>query len=105
MLARLDPTYADKPLNTAHEFARALYLWKAAISEFRNDALKFTGSVIADAFFPTESTKVKSHHTSVRSLRRRMALIPGTRARPLRRRPCGSQFGTDVEQVGRTRER
>jgi len=52
MLARLDPTYADKPLNTAHEFARALYLWKAAISEFRNDALKFTGSVIADAFSP-----------------------------------------------------
>lgn len=62
MLARLDPTYADKPLNTAHEFARALYLWKAAIFEFRNEALQFTGSVIADAFFPTESTKAQSHH-------------------------------------------
>lgn len=62
MLARLDPAYGDKPLNTAHEFARALYLWKTTVFDFRDEALQLAGSVIADTFFPTESTKTQSHH-------------------------------------------
>jgi len=62
MLARLDPSYADEPLNRTHEFARSLYLWKAALFEFRNEALQLAGSVIANVFFPQESTKTQSHH-------------------------------------------
>jgi DNA helicase II / ATP-dependent DNA helicase PcrA len=62
MLARLDPTFADKRLNTAHEFARCLYLWKTAFYEVRSEALQLVGSVIADVFFPKEAARSRSHH-------------------------------------------
>lgn len=61
MLARLDPGYTDKPSNSAHEFARAFYLWKTSLYDCRDEALHLAGSVIAATFFPAEPTKTKLH--------------------------------------------
>lgn len=62
LLARLDPSYAEDPRNLAHEFARALYLWKTRRFELRDEALKFAGSVMAETFYAGEATKASAHH-------------------------------------------